>query len=62
MATVNRSSTTQYWMLAGLQVVDVATTWFILAHWSARTEGNPVVATGCRAGGSAVCPTSLPVP
>ena len=32
-------------MLAGLQVLDVATTWVILANWTARAEGNPVVGT-----------------
>lgn len=35
----------RYRLLAGLQVADVATTWFILANFSSRAEGNPVVAT-----------------
>ena len=33
-----------YLALAGLQVLDVATTWVILANWTARAEGNPIVA------------------
>lgn len=32
-----------YQRLATLQVVDVASTWIILANWTARAEGNPVV-------------------
>ena len=35
----------RYVALAGLQVLDVATTWVILANWTARAEGNPVVGT-----------------
>ena len=36
----------RYQLLAGLQVVDVATTWAILANFSDQArEGNPVVAT-----------------
>lgn len=35
----------RYRLLAGLQVADVATTWVILANFSSRAEGNPVVAT-----------------
>lgn len=33
-----------YLALAALQVLDVATTWVILANWTARAEGNPIVA------------------
>lgn len=33
-----------YQWLAGLQVLDVATTWIILWFWSTRAEGNPVAA------------------
>lgn len=33
-----------YQLLAALQVLDVATTWTILANWTARAEGNPLVA------------------
>lgn len=33
-----------YQLLAGLQVLDVATTWIILSHWTERAEGNPIVA------------------
>lgn len=43
-ATVPRS-TGRYRLLAGLQVADVATTWFILANFTHKAEGNPVVAT-----------------
>lgn len=35
----------RYQLLALLQVLDVATTWTILANWGARAEGNPIVAT-----------------
>jgi len=34
-----------YQVLAGLQVADVATTWFLLANFTHLNEGNPVVAT-----------------
>lgn len=34
----------RYQLLAALQVLDVATTWVILANWTARAEGNPLVA------------------
>ncbi len=34
----------RYQALAGLQLLDVATTWVILANWSVRAEGNPIVA------------------
>ncbi len=44
VATVGRAAA-RYRLLAGLQVADVATTWFILGNFSARAEGNPVVAT-----------------
>lgn len=33
-----------YQLLAGLQFLDVATTWFILIHWTERVEGNPIAA------------------
>ncbi len=33
-----------YLLLAGLQFADVALTWFILASWSERAEGNPLAA------------------
>jgi hypothetical protein len=35
----------RYQFLAGLQVADVATTWTILANFSSKAEGNPVVGT-----------------
>jgi hypothetical protein len=35
----------RYQLLAGLQVADVATTWVILANFTHKREGNPVVAT-----------------
>jgi len=35
----------RYQLLAGLQAADVATTWVILANFSSKAEGNPVVAT-----------------
>jgi len=35
----------RYRLLAGLQLADVATTWIILANFSSKAEGNPVVAT-----------------
>lgn len=33
-----------YAILAALQFVDVATTWWILHFWSTRSEGNPFIA------------------
>lgn len=33
-----------YIILAVLQFLDVASTWWILHYWSERAEGNPVVA------------------
>lgn len=33
----------RYQLLAGLQVADVATTWVILANFTTKAEGNPVV-------------------
>lgn len=33
-----------YALLAGLQIADVALTGWILHHWTARAEGNPVAA------------------
>lgn len=33
-----------YAIFAALQVLDVATTGFILTHWPIRSEGNPLVA------------------
>lgn len=36
--------TFMYKILGALQVLDVATTWFILHNWGERAEGNPVVA------------------
>lgn len=41
---VTASVAGRYHALAGLQVLDVATTWVILANWTARAEGNPIVA------------------
>lgn len=41
---VTASAAGRYHALAGLQVLDVATTWVILANWTARAEGNPIVA------------------
>lgn len=38
-------ATGRYQLLAGLQVADVATTWYILANFAHKSEGNPVVAT-----------------
>jgi hypothetical protein len=40
-----RRDTGRYQLLAGLQVADVATTWVILANFTHKQEGNPVVAT-----------------
>ena len=42
--TETRADVVPYQLLAGLQVLDVATTWTILHHWTARAEANPVVA------------------
>ncbi len=53
-ATAPRSATqsvTPYQMLAGLQVADVATTWVILANWSTKAEGNPIISTFIHHGG-----------
>ncbi len=41
----------RYQLLAGLQVADVATTWVILANFSTKSEGNPVVAQMIHHGG-----------
>lgn len=41
----------RYQLLAGLQVADVATTWVILANFSTKAEGNPVVAQMIHHGG-----------
>jgi len=35
----------RYQLLGGLQLADVATTWVILANFSSKAEGNPVVGT-----------------
>lgn len=44
-ATAEPRAAGRYRLLAGLQVADVATTWTILANFSTKAEGNPVVAT-----------------
>ena len=44
----------RYHLLAGLQVADVATTWFILANSAHHAEGNPVVAAMIGGAGLAV--------
>ena len=44
-APAAQRTTGRYRLLAGLQVADVATTWFILANFTHKAEGNPVVAT-----------------
>jgi Domain of unknown function (DUF5658) len=41
----------RYQLLAGLQVADVVTTWVILANFSTKAEGNPVVAQMIHHGG-----------
>ncbi len=41
----------RYQLLAGLQVADVATTWVILANFSTKAEGNPLVAQMIHHGG-----------
>ncbi|MDE0805052.1 MAG: DUF5658 family protein [Acidimicrobiales bacterium] len=43
-AGVGARTLSVYLALAALQVLDVATTWVILANWTARAEGNPIVA------------------
>lgn len=43
MVGERRTSDAPYVVLAALQMLDVATTWVILANWSSRGEGNPVV-------------------
>lgn len=43
-SAVSAGDVGRYQALAGLQVLDVATTWVILANWTARAEGNPIVA------------------
>lgn len=48
-----------YHLLAGLQVADVATTWVILANWSARAEGNPIVASFISATGLPIAMVAL---
>ena len=41
----------RYQLLAGLQALDVATTWVILANFATHAEGNPVVAQMIHHGG-----------
>jgi hypothetical protein len=38
----DRVKVTPYVILAAIQCLDIATTWFILQAWSERAEGNPV--------------------
>lgn len=40
--TAERTKRKPYFMLAGLQVLDVLLTGFILHSWSERAEGNPL--------------------
>lgn len=40
MVAARRTSDAPYVVLAGLQVLDVATTWVILANWSSRGEAT----------------------
>src|SRR3546814_6907708 len=49
----------RYQLLAGLQVADVATTWVILANFSTKAEGNPVVAQTIHHGGLQVAMVAL---
>src|SRR3546814_898932 len=49
----------RYQLLAGLQVADVATTWVILANFSTKAEGNPVVAQMIHHGGLQVAMVAL---
>lgn len=38
-----RVAVTRYYMLALLQILDVATTWYILTSWSKSAERNPLI-------------------
>jgi hypothetical protein len=49
----------RYVMLAVLQVLDVATTWTILANVGHRAEGNPIVAGLIEHGGLVVAMLTL---
>ncbi len=49
----------RYLLLATLQVLDVATTWTILANVSARAEANPIVGGLIDHGGLAVAMVTL---
>ncbi len=58
--TINRDNPVhRYQILAGLQAVDVATTWVILANFSARAEGNPIIGAFIHHGGLLVAMTCL---
>lgn len=49
----------RYLLLAALQVLDVATTWTILANVSTRAEANPIVAGLIHHGGLSVAMVTL---
>lgn len=42
VVTVAPVRTRPYALLATLQALDVLTTWWILHHWSTRSEANPI--------------------
>ncbi len=58
-STHDTAAVRPYQLLAGLQVADVATTSFILAQFSARAEGNPVIAAFIHHGGLGVAMMTL---
>jgi hypothetical protein len=53
------SDLNRYLLLAALQVLDVATTWTILANVSTRAEANPIVAGLIHHGGLQVAMVTL---
>ena len=58
-STVDRTELHRYLLLAALQVLDVATTWTILANVSTRAEANPIVAGLIHHGGLQVAMVTL---
>ena len=50
-STHHDHSLQSYQLLAGLQTIDVATTWVILANFSSKAEGNPIISTFIAHGG-----------
>ncbi len=57
--TIDRPVLQRYLLLAALQVLDVVTTWTILANVSTRAEANPIVGGLIHHGGLTVAMLTL---